>query len=177
MVSAGKGYTMRNCKYCGKQIAYDSKYSPNCGAAFDNSGENRKNPEVDFEGQAKAIFDTPDLTSKMDPGDIYSNKAMAILSYLGFLVLIPLFAAKDSAFARFHASQGLTLFIFEIVFSIMSNLVLAIFGRMFIIGTMFSVVFWIIGVALVGLAVFGIISAAQGKAKELPFIGSIHIIQ
>ena len=32
---------------------------------------------------------------------------MAILAYFGILVLIPILAAKDSKFARFHANQGL----------------------------------------------------------------------
>ena len=39
------------------------------------------------------------------------NKVMAILSYFGILVLIPIFAAKDDAFARYHANQGLVLLI------------------------------------------------------------------
>lgn len=129
----GKDNTMRTCRYCGKRSSDDSKFCIDCGAPFDGSGENNKKTGTDFEGQAKAIFDTPDHTSKMDPNDIYTNKAMALLSYIGILVLIPLFAAKDSAYTRFHASQGLTLFIIEIAYTILNRVVMSIFGGVFII--------------------------------------------
>ena len=35
-----------------------------------------------------------------DPNDVQSNKVMAILAYFGILFLIPLLAAKESAYAR-----------------------------------------------------------------------------
>jgi ribosomal protein L37E len=173
----GKDNTMRTCRYCGKRSSDDSKFCIDCGAPFDGSGENNKKTGTDFEGQAKAIFDTPDHTSKMDPNDIYTNKAMALLSYIGILVLIPLFAAKDSAYTRFHASQGLTLFIIEIAYTILNRVVMSIFGGVFIIGPLFSMIFLALGLALLGLSVFGIICVAQNKAKELPFIGSFHIVK
>ena len=56
-----------------------------------------------------------DHTNEFDPTDIQNNKAMGILSYIGLLVLIPIFAAKDSKFARFHANQGLVLVIAQAI--------------------------------------------------------------
>ena len=44
-----------------------------------------------------------------DPQDVQANKVMAILAYFGLLVFVPLFAAKESRFARFHTNQGLIL--------------------------------------------------------------------
>ena len=41
-----------------------------------------------------------------DPNDVQSNKVMAILAYFGILFLIPLLAAKESAYARYHTNQG-----------------------------------------------------------------------
>lgn len=41
-----------------------------------------------------------------DPQDVQANKVMAILAYFGLLVFVPLFAAKESRFARFHTNQG-----------------------------------------------------------------------
>ena len=52
---------------------------------------------------------------EMDPADVNANKVMGVLAYLGILVLIPIFAAKGSKFARSHANQGLILLILEIV--------------------------------------------------------------
>ena len=36
-----------------------------------------------------------------DPQDVQANKVMAILAYFGLLVFVPLFAAKESRFARY----------------------------------------------------------------------------
>ena len=56
-----------------------------------------------------------------DPQDVQANKVMAILAYFGILVLIPLFAAKESPFARFHANQGLILLIAGFVIWLVST--------------------------------------------------------
>ena len=54
-----------------------------------------------------------------DPNDVQSNKVMAILAYFGILFLIPLLAAKESPFARYHTNQGLVLFLFMFVCGIL----------------------------------------------------------
>ena len=53
----------------------------------------------------------PTLDPGVDPADFEKNKIFAILAYLGILVLIPILAAKDSPFAKYHANQGLVLLI------------------------------------------------------------------
>ena len=103
--------------------------------------------------------------SAFDPEDARSNKLMAALAYLGVLVLIPLFAAKDSKFARFHVNQGLILFICGIV-SYFIGLVDSL-----------AVLSWILNICIFILAVIGIINAVKGQAKELPLIGKYRIIQ
>ncbi len=94
--------------------------------------------------------------------DIDKNKVFAILSYFGFLVLVPIFAAKDSPFAKFHANQGLVLFILEVIITIVSSF-LSIVG--------------ILNIAVAVFAIMGIIYAAQGQAKDLPVIGTIKILK
>ena len=106
-----------------------------------------------------------DNTAEYDQADINANKVMAVLAYIGILVLIPLFAAKDSKFARFHTNQGLLLFIVAIIASAVSR----IHGIGFI-GA-------IIGFITFIFAIIGIVYAAQGKAKELPFIGKYKILK
>jgi len=111
---------------------------------------------------------TPDSTAEYDPEDIKANKVMAILSYIGILVLIPLFAAKNSKFARFHTNQGLVLFIAALLVSaadwFLGKIHLGIIG-------------WILDVLVFVLAIIGIVNAAQGKAKELPWIGKFRILE
>ncbi|MEI8042594.1 MAG: DUF4339 domain-containing protein [Verrucomicrobiota bacterium] len=41
-----------------------------------------------------------------DPADVDKNKIFAVLAYLGILFLVPLLAAKESRFARYHTNQG-----------------------------------------------------------------------
>ena len=102
----------------------------------------------------------------VDQKDIDDNKVMAILAYIGILVLVPILAAKESPFARFHANQGLILFLLFIACSII--MVIPVIG-------------WIVGMvgSLFGFVCFimGIINAIGGKMKELPLIGKFRIIK
>ncbi len=49
---------------------------------------------------------------------------MAVLAYIIFL--IPLLAAKDSKFARYHTNQGLVLFLAALAFSVIISIVISI---------------------------------------------------
>ena len=117
----------------------------------------------DFTQKAANLNNTPDTTSSFSGTDISSNKVMAILSYIGILVLIPLLAAKDSPFARYHANQGLVLLVFHIIF--------------LILGKLWAFLGWIGGILWFILAIIGIINAAKGLAKELPIIGKFRLIK
>lgn len=99
---------------------------------------------------------------------------MAILAYFGILVLIPIFAAKESKFARFHANQGLILFIAGIAIYIVQTIFYSIFSLR--LWWLISTVVGIIGLVIFVLAIIGIVNAAQGKAKELPLVGNFKIL-
>jgi len=114
-------------------------------------------------------FDTKDTTSEFDSTDIAQNKTMAILAYLGILVLIPILAAKNSKYARYHANQGLLLFIAEIALSIVLRILVtisAVFG-----------IFGLLDFALLALLIIGIINVSNGKEKELPIIGGYILLK
>lgn len=86
------------------------------------------------------------------------NVGMAVLCYLGILVLVPLLTdAKKDPFVKFHIKQGLVLLIVDIIAS-------------FIIWVPF--VGWILWLGIVVLLIIGIVNAANGQEKELPVIGS-----
>lgn len=100
-----------------------------------------------------------------DPADVEKNKGMAILAYIIFF--IPLLAAKDSKFAMYHANQGLILFLAALVANVVSAIIP--FIGWFLI--------WpLVTLALVVLAVLGIINAAQGQMKPLPIIGKYTLL-
>lgn len=115
------------------------------------------------------FFNTPDYTAQMHPNDIAQNKAMGVLAYLGLLVLIPIFAAPQSRFARFHANQGLILDIAAIVISVLVGVLTSLVPIL-------SVIFVLLDLPVIALLVLGIVNAASGKAKELPLVGKIRIL-
>lgn len=109
--------------------------------------------------------------------DVSSNKVFGVLSYIGILVLIPIFAAKDSQYARFHANQGLVLFITEIALNIIVRIIAAILS--FSIGGALLAGLLSLAVAIVSLVylILGIVNACSGEAKQLPLIGGITLLK
>lgn len=102
--------------------------------------------------------------------DAEKNKAMAIIGYiLPILFFIPLVTdAKNSAFAKFHANQQLNLLLAAIAVNI--------------VGTIIPILGWFIilplgSIALIVIAIMGIINAAQGQMKPLPLIGGFTLIK
>lgn len=98
---------------------------------------------------------------------------MAVFAYLSWLVLIPIFGAKGSRFARFHANQGLALAIAEIICWV----VLGILVKLPLIGWIFGLVEGIFSLVCLIFAIIGIVNAANGRAKELPIVGKFQILK
>lgn len=101
---------------------------------------------------------------------------MGVLSYLSILCLIPLFTAKDDPFVRFHTGQGLTLFLAEVLVSILSN----ILWRVLSYGLLWRAVgylYGILGLFFLVLAITGIVHALQGFQKPLPVLGGIVLLR
>lgn len=122
-------------------------------------------PKIDdAKEKMKDAMDTPDTTGEYDASDIKGNKLMAALSYLGILILIPLFAAKESKFARFHLNQGLLVLILSVA--------VWFFGKV-----NQGLITWILNLVVFVFAVIGIVNAASGKARELPLIGKFRILK
>jgi uncharacterized membrane protein len=124
-----------------------------------------------------SIMGTPE-TLEVDADDAEKNKVMGILAYLGILCLVPILAAKDSPFAKYHANQGLVLFIVWIVLAVALNiidyvLVTILPGGMGFIVSILSLAY----LGLLILAILGIINAAAGKCVPLPVIGGIKLLK
>ena len=123
------------------------------------------------------LFAMADRTPEFEQEDIQNNKVMSILAYIGPLVLVTIFAAKDSKSARFNANQGLVLLILEAVGSITFGIISAILSKLPFIRWIPDTLGWLWGVACTVLAVFGIVNAARGFVKELPIIGRFKILK
>jgi len=148
---------MAFCRQCGTKFDDGVKFCPGCGTSS-------------AQGAAPAAAAVSD--------DAHQNKVMAILAYFGPLVLIPIFAAKESRFARFHSNQGVVLLLaciaYSIVYSVLSGILLAISGTLFLI---FSILGFVCSCGITVLAIIGIINAGKGEMKPLPVIGGIKILK
>ena len=107
--------------------------------------------------------------------DVRSNKAMGVLAYIGILFLIPLFAAKDSQYARFHTNQGLVLFIADIALNVVARIVCIILGNALglVAVPVITVINLAVGIIALVFLILGIINACSGEPKKLPLIGGI----
>ncbi len=178
---------MMICEKCKTEITDDIQFCPNCGANLDAP---TSKPTSSASDAINKLNDTSDTTSEYDSKDISENKVMALLSYLGILFVIPLFAAPKSKFARFHANQGLILCISGIAYSIINSILMSILNSIFRgywngyltytrgpIHGFLSLILNLLYVIFAILAVIGIINAVNGKAKELPLIGKFKILK
>lgn len=172
---------MASCSKCGSQLNEGEKFCPSCGTPVGYETEEAANPtqpvQTDLSQKIAGLNNTADTTAEYDAQDIRNNKAMAILAYLSWLVLIPLFVAKESKFARFHCNQGIVLAIAEIiyviVYEILSTIILAISWRLVFLVSIIGIV----GIVFAVVSIIGIVNAANGKAKELPIIGKFKILK
>lgn len=128
---------------------------------------------ADINEKIEEITNTRDTTAEFTPEDINGNKGMAFLAYLWWLVLIPLFCAKDSKYVRFHVNQGLVLTIVDTVGAI----VFRVLGKLMLVGWLFRIVGGVFDLGVFILFIIGIINVINGKAKELPIIGHISLIK
>lgn len=159
---------MAFCNNCGAKINEETGNCPNCGTPVDALQGGTASGADNLMSKVKEFNNMADTTAQYDKQDIDNNLLMGILAYVSILVLVPIFMAPNSKYARFHANQGLILFIAEIVLILIGSIL------------RFSVVGFICGIFWLIIAVFcviGIVNVVQGKAKELPVIGFLKILK
>ena len=94
------------------------------------------------------------------------EKTLALESYLGILVLAPIFGAKKSPFVRFHANQGLVLCIISVALSLLisfNSVIMAAVGALWlsIILGLVNGLYGLVSCGVIALAVIGIINALK----------------
>lgn len=118
------------------------------------------------------FFETEDTTGNFDTNDIEQNKVVSAIGYIPVLFLVPLLGASNSPFAKFHANQGLILTIAAIALGVARSVLCAVFGFMPILRNFVpDIISAIVSVAILAYIVIGVVTAVQGKARKLPFIG------
>ncbi len=111
--------------------------------------------------EEQKIEELKEESKKEEKSNKEKDTLMAVLSYLGILVLIPfLTGAKKDPFVKFHMKQGIVLVICFIV-----NIFISMIP---VLGWIAGFIIWWI---LIILMIIGVINVVQGKEKELPIIG------
>ncbi len=87
------------------------------------------------------------------------TRLMALMSYLGVLVFVPLAMSRDDEFVNFHARQGLVVWILGII---------AIF--MLYVPGVGKLIFSTFAMVVVLASLVGIVSVVLHKAWKLPLI-------
>lgn len=105
--------------------------------------------------------------SGYDRMDIEQSRTVSILAYLGFLFFLPLVVCPNSKFGRYHANQGLVLFLFIVIGH-------WVFRLIPLMSWLFSGLY---GLLMIILIIVGMVHAYNGRAIPLPIIGGIRIIR
>ncbi len=118
--------------------------------------------------------------SSFSPEDIEENRYVAALSYLGILLILPLFKVKESEFCRAHVKQGVRVLIYSLIVLIatlaavlgLRVLVLWVLGLNVIIYKVLAFAIAAVMAVLIFIPSFnGALSAFSGTYKKVPFVG------
>lgn len=84
------------------------------------------------------------------------GKVLALLSYISGFCVLPFFLTPNDQFAKYHARQGVVLFVFSILLDILSKI---------------TGVAAILNIARIYLIYKGIKNVLEDRTEELPYIG------
>ena len=124
-----------------------------------------------FIDKTKEFFDTKDTQGDYHYIEVEQNKFMAVLSYFGLLVLLPIFLARDSKYVSFHINQGLLFTGLTVAF----NLVAWLFSLL--TGGVFFFILPLGDILLLALLVLQVVRVIRDESRELPIIGRIRIFR
>ena len=126
-------------------------YCSNCGVE-NNEEAKFCNKCINVAGNTPAVKEVED------------NKVIFILAYLGILFFLPLVACPNSKVGRFHANQGLLLFILSVAGQIVLGILSLIAGAIYwLFGAFISFISWIWWILILVLAIMCMISATRGN--------------
>ena len=110
---------------------------------------------------------------QMPTNDAEQHKIYGIISYLVIFWVVGLLVAPRSRFVRFHANQGIVLFI--------TMLLVGASGRVFhmlpFVGPFLGWGTQLLELGCFILMVIGIVNAARGECQRLPVIGGFDVLK
>ncbi|MCI6007972.1 zinc-ribbon domain-containing protein [Oscillospiraceae bacterium LCP25S3_E10] len=154
---------MMMCPKCGAKMPDDVGICSNCGEVLTSISSH--------------IHGGDSMVLNMHHTSSITDNALLCMSYLGFLVIVPLMFCKNTKLARFHINQGLVLFITELAYG-----ALFLFTRWLLLAislwlSVIVAVMAVAGIVFIIYAAMGIAGVIRGETRELPVIGSCKIIK
>jgi len=118
------------------------------------------------ESQPQQGEQNANFTNNTQPLNASDNrKVMAILAYIGPLVIVSYILAAKDPFVKFHVKQGLVLFVTWVAIWIITTIVI-----------FFAPIAMLIQLAIAVLSILGIINVINNKEAELPIVGKFSHI-
>lgn len=164
------------CTKCGKDNPDDSKFCVSCGAPLSEAAPDQQpqqNEEAPPQSAQPQIIQNPPGPEqpKQQPGGVANEVIMAVLAY--FIFFIPLLAAPQDKFARYHANQGLIMLLTAVALGIVRAIFFVIFWRVW---GVFNLIFTLAWLCWLALWIIGIVNAAQSKTKPVPVLGELFTL-
>lgn len=133
-----------------------------------------KETTEEIKDKAEEILKNVKISSKkFDKKDIIENKAMACLAYI--MAPVPYFVETKSKWVRYHAIQGMNLFIIEVILCLIVTVINSlIFWPFLFLKTIIKLSLYAF---MVIYAIIGIINVCNEEAKELPLINKFKFIK
>ncbi len=125
----------------------------------------KNDPDQQPQGKVPDLEDTAGEEASGGSADsefsTQEDRMAAIMAYIPILCFVPLLNMKESRTARFHARQGVLLFLVELI------------AVIFLIDGISNFVFKGILLIAIALSIAGIYFSFQGKSYKLPIIGDL----
>lgn len=166
---------MRDCPKCGSYVPEGKFACPACGRiAVGISNDVSRGVKSDRQrtGSAKrntvpGLGDTYENQNHSADMPVMTKRIFCAAAYFGFFFFLPLIALPNSEEAKFHANQGLVLFLFGLLLN----------GIAAATSTVLGSVFEVLVVLHPLLMVYGASNAIKGNMTELPLIGKFKILK
>jgi uncharacterized membrane protein/ribosomal protein L40E len=178
---------MNYCPKCGAYIPDGDTKCVACG--FDTAEKKKEEPRSSYDYGGTAAQAAPEEDSRQESytgtvvddepqydnrgsysepifDDAVQNRGMAVLCYFGPLFIIPLMTRRNSPFVRYHANQGLVLFLAELLVDFCAVIP--------VIGSLAAAVG---GILIFFAFISGLINALNGRMRPIPVFGSIKILK
>lgn len=162
------------CPQCGTKDSRYTNHSTSAQTIFQGQ-QNISKEKKSFINLIKKIIITKDVTYEFRPDDISKNSNVAVLAYLGPLVIIPLITSRKSKFAMFHCCQGIINMVFGILYVAVLSMISNVISNAMII--LLFIPCFLLLIAFPTFQLFGIVHALKGKAITLPIFGHINLMR